>query len=131
MPSFSPQSEKQLSTCDERLQKIARIAIEVMDFVVMEGHRGKEAQDVAVARGASKVSWPHGKHNSIPSLAMDVAPFPIDWKDTERFVLLHGVIKAIAHDLGIKIRHGIDWDSDLNMREERFKDFPHIELVDE
>lgn len=130
MPTFSQQSEERLATCDERLQLIARAAIEVMDFVVMEGHRNKEAQNVAVARGNSQVSWPNGKHNSMPSRAMDVAPYPIDWKDTERFVLLHGVIKCIAHDLGIKIRHGIDWDSDLNMREEKFRDYPHIELVD-
>lgn len=132
MPKFSQRSLDQLATCDERLQKIAHKAIEIIDFTVIEGHRGKEAQDAAFAKGMTQVHWPLGKHNSMPSMAMDIAPYPIDFSDKrgalERFVFLHGIIHAIAHDLGITIRHGIDWNMDNDMRDERFRDYPHIEL---
>lgn len=134
MPTFSQRSLTQLATCDPRLQSIANAAIKIMDFVVVEGHRNKEGQDMAFVKGTTKVQWPHGKHNSYPSKAMDVMPFPIDLsndpKALERFVLLQGIMLACAHALGIKVRLGIDWDGDMDTRDEKFRDYPHIELVD-
>lgn len=134
MPSFSKKSLAQLQTCDSRLQKIARRAIEVMDFSIVEGHRDKEHQDIAVAKGLSKVNWPDGKHNKNPSLAMDCAPYPIDWTDSEkarqRFCLLAGVMLMAAAAEGFKIRWGGDWDSDRDTRDEKFRDLPHFELIE-
>lgn len=134
MPSFSQKSLAQLQTCDSRLQKIARRAIGVMDFSVVEGHRDKEHQDIAMAKGLSQTPWPLSKHNKEPALAMDCAPYPIDWSDNEkarqRFCLLAGVMLMAAAIEGVKLRWGGDWDSDKDTRDERFRDLPHFEIVE-
>lgn len=134
MPSFSKGSLIQLATCHPDLQRIAYEAIQWFDFTVLEGHRDQAAQDQAVAKGLSKVAWPHGKHNQRPSLAMDCAPYPIDWSDKpkalERFVFMQGIFYAIARRFGIPVRLGIDWNGNEDMRDEgSFRDYPHIELV--
>lgn len=133
MPTFGSASEKQLQTCHPQLQKVLREAIKFFDFSVVEGHRGKAAQDAAFAKGLSKVRFPNGKHNKSPSLAADIAPYPIDWSDRrgaiERFVFMQGVVWACAERLGIPVRLGLDWNRNLDMRDETFRDYPHVELV--
>lgn len=133
MPIFSSASEKQLATCHPDLQRLLREAIKIVDFVVVEGHRDKEAQNAAFAKGLSKLPWPRGNHNSLPSLAADIAPYPIDWSDQsralERFVFMQGIVWATAQRLGIPIRLGIDWNRNLDMRDEKgLHDYPHVEL---
>lgn len=132
MARFGKASLAQLATCDERLQKLAHAAIQLVDFTVLEGHRGKEAQNAAHARGASKVKWPHGNHNQSPSRAFDFAPYPVDWKESApalaRFAFVAGVMHAEAKRLGIQIRFGWDWNRNLDPRDERFLDWPHVEL---
>lgn len=134
MATFSQKSRDQLATCDERLQRVANRAIKVMDFTVVEGHRGQEAQDIAVAKGLSQVPWPKGKHNKSPSQAMDCAPYPIDWSNKaeahQRFCLLAGIMLMAAEVEGVKLRWGGDWDSDRDTRDERFRDLPHFEVID-
>lgn len=133
MPEFSKLSEIRLATCDPRLQSILREAIKRVDFTVLCGHRGQEEQDEAYQRGTSKLRWPQSKHNSLPSQAVDIAPwFPdvkIDWKDSAAFARLAGYIQRIADEQGIKIRWGGDWDGDWRSLDERFVDLPHIEIV--
>lgn len=131
MPTFSERSLTVLATCDERLRMIANETIKIMDFAVIVGHRGELEQNMAWAQGKSKLKFPDSLHNKMPSLAMDVAPWPIDWssgKALERFVYLQGIIRAIAERYGIPIRQGIDWDMDNDMRDETFRDYPHVEL---
>lgn len=133
MPKFSQASLDQLATCHPDLQRIANEAIQYFDFTVLEGHRDQAKQDAAVAAGNSKTLWPQSKHNHSPSLAMDCAPYPIDWSGTpkslERFVFMHGIFHTIAQQLGIAIRSGIDWNSNNDMRDEgSFRDYPHTEL---
>jgi peptidoglycan L-alanyl-D-glutamate endopeptidase CwlK len=134
MPQFSKASLDQLATCHTDLQRLAHEMIRIFDFKVVEGHRNKTQQDEAVAAGNSKTAWPNSKHNSIPSLAFDLYPFPVDFSDSsknlERFVYMHGIAESCAHQLGITIRHGIDWNQNQDMRDEKaFRDYPHIELV--
>jgi len=102
-----------------------------MDFTILEGYRGEEKQNEAFDTGRSQLRYPESKHNTFPCLAVDIAPYPIDWQDTERFVLLAGVIKAVAHSLEVSdlIRWGGDWDRDGQMTDETFRDYPHFELV--
>lgn len=118
-----------MATCDPRLQRILEEAIQYIDFSVLEGHRNKERQDDAVRRGVSQVRWPNGKHNTMPSRAVDIAPYPIDWKDTERFVLFAGFILGLAAARGVKLRWGGDWDQDTQVKDERFRDLGHFELA--
>lgn len=134
MPSFGAKSKAELDTCDSRLVWVAEKAIKIMDFSVLEGHRDKEAQDEAFRKGVSKIKWPNGKHNKSPSLAFDLAPYPIDWsnrpKAVARFYLLAGVILAAAHSVGVKLRWGGDWDGDWDLFDQNFDDLGHFELVD-
>jgi peptidoglycan L-alanyl-D-glutamate endopeptidase CwlK len=138
MPIFSKQSLGKLATCDPRLQDILNEAIKIVDITVIQGFRNKFDQDAAVASGHSKVSFPHGKHNSLPSRAVDIAPYHmgvgIDWSDLIAFGRMMGVIQAIAHAKGIRLRFGLDWDGDFRSvgpdPDESFLDAPHVELVD-
>lgn len=130
MPTLSKSSLAQLATCDPRLQRVLRYAIQWIDFTVLEGHRDKASQNKAFDEGKSQVRWPNGKHNSLPSRAVDIAPYPIDWNDRERFVLFAGVILGISGMLGIRLRWGGDWNQDWKVKDEKFRDLGHFELID-
>lgn len=130
MPRFSNHSKAALATCDVRLQEVLTEAIKHIDFMVLEGHRGKDAQNKAFNTGFSKVRWPNGKHNKTPSLAVDIAPWPIQWADTERFVYFAGVIMGIAAMMDIPLRWGGDWNRDTHNKDEKFRDWGHFELID-
>ncbi len=130
MPSFSKVSRQRLSTVDPKLQRILEKAIERFDFSVLCGHRTKEDQDKAFNDGFSKVAFPNSKHNSFPSMAVDIAPWPIDWNDRERFYYMAGVVVTVAAEMGIPIRWGGNWDMDFDLRNGgSFLDLPHFELV--
>lgn len=130
MPSFSQQSKDKLSTCDEKLQRVFNAAIESFDCTVLEGHRGEDKQNEMHRTGKSQLKFPDGKHNSNPSKAVDVAPYPIDWNDREFFTYFAGYVKGIADRMNIKIRWGGDWDGDWQVRDNNFDDLPHFELID-
>lgn len=130
MPTFSTLSDQRLQTCDPRLQAILKEAIRHVDFTIMCGFRGPDEQEDAYRTGRSKVRWPNSKHNRRPSVAVDLAPFPIDWTDTARFARLAGYIERIAHEQGIKLRWGGDFDGDGRTKGEAFVDMPHLEIVE-
>lgn len=104
--------------------------IKYVDCTVIQGHRGQVSQDEAYRTGKSKLRYPQSKHNSLPSKAVDVAPFPIDWANRERFAYFAGVVKGIALAKGIALRWGGDWNRDGNTKDETFSDMPHFELED-
>lgn len=94
-----------------------------IDFTVIETVRTLEQQRIYVAKGTSKTL----KSRHIPSTnksgmceAFDIAPYPIDWKNIKRFVVLSDHIKKTANTLGINIEYGGDWKT--------FKDYPHYQL---
>ena len=128
MPHFSQRSLDRLATCDGRLQEILRAAIAHYDFTVLEGHRSEARQNQLYAEGKSKLRYPRSKHNSTPSRAVDVAPYPIDWNDRERFYYLAGLIMGIAKIKGIPLRWGGDWDRDTDFADNTFDDLPHFEI---
>lgn len=136
MAALSERSRQSLATCDGRLQRIASIAIREMDFLVTEGHRNKERQEACFAAGTTKLHYPYGNHNRLPSYAFDALPFPLpaEWgkgpmkqETILRFHLLAGVIKGVAISLGYKIRWGGDFDMN-NLPDDKWKDYPHFEI---
>lgn len=135
MYSFSLRSLDNLESCHPDLQLVCNQVIQVFDFSVLEGHRGKREQNHYLAEGKSQLAWPNSKHNSIPSMAVDVAPYPIDWNNRSRFILLAGYMMMAAeilYSLGIishKLRWGGDWDMDQNPENETFHDLGHFELI--
>lgn len=130
MPLFSQTSLDRLSTCDRRLQKVFMEVIRHFDCVILEGHRNQVAQDKAFAEGKSKLKWPNGNHNSMPSKAVDCMPFPIDWKDRERMTLFAGFVMGIAQSMGIKLRWGGDWNQNTQVKDNSFDDLVHFEVQD-
>lgn len=133
MPKFSQSSLEKLHTCHPILQNLFQEVIKHYDCTILEGHRNREDQDKAFEEGKSHIKWPHGKHNNIPSLAVDVAPYPVDWSkerlNIARFYYLAGIIRGVADQIGIKIRQGVDWDGDDIFTDQRFHDLPHCELI--
>ena len=128
MPSFSNESIKKLSTCSESLQKLFNIVVQDFDCTILEGHRGQKEQNEAFASGHSKLKYPDGNHNKFPSLAIDVAPYPVDWNDRERMTLFAGFVLGTAKQIGIKIRWGGDWDNNTQVKDNKFDDLVHFEL---
>lgn len=119
-------SRIRLDTCHPDLKRIVELAAKgvdegdlayagVHDITVLCGYRGKEAQDESVANKTSETPWPRSKHNRVPSAAVDVAPYPVDWDDYRAFEALHAYIAGIAHALGIDL-FDISWDR------------PHVQL---
>jgi hypothetical protein len=131
MPSFGIESQANRDSCHPDLIRLANEVIKYIDHTITCGHRGQEAQHKAFVEGNSKLDWPNGNHNNLPSTAMDIAPYPINWNDNEAFTLLAGAYFGIACTMGIKLRIGADWDGDFNTLEHSFKDRPHIELKGE
>ena len=131
MPAFGTTSQKKLSECDAQLQSLFNKVVEDFDCSIIDGFREEIRQDEMFNSDPqrSQVKWPNGKHNSYPSMAVDVVPYPVDWNDTDRFYFFAGYVKGLAKCLGIDIRWGGDWDSDNQVGDESFKDLPHYELV--
>lgn len=135
MPKFSQESFSKLSTCHSDLQVVFFEVIRSFDCQVLEGFRCKEDQEAAFVSGNTKLHWPNGKHNHQPSMAVDVAPFPIDWNDSKRFYWFAGYVMGIAQKLKDEgkitssLRYGGDWNSDKNINNETFKDLVHFELI--
>jgi hypothetical protein len=99
------------------------------DCTILEGHRNQERQDLLYNTGKSQVRWPLGKHNRVPSLAVDVAPWPVDWENRERFIYFAGFVIGIASSLGIQLRHGGDWNQNKDTSDESFSDLVHFEVM--
>lgn len=127
MYSFSKKSKEKL---DNKLvhPKIRQLMYEAIkycpiDFIVIETVRTFEQQEIYVAKGVSKTL----KSKHLPDTnksglceAVDIAPYPIDWKNIERFNMVAAHIKRVAYLLDIPIQWGGDWKT--------FKDYPHYEL---
>jgi len=128
MAKFGKRSMMQLSTIDPRLQVILGNAIRRMDFSVLCGHRGEKEQNDAYNRGVSKLRFPRSKHNRSPSAAVDVAPYPIDWSDLDRFRKLKAIIFDEAAKIGVDLIWGADWDGDGDEMDHSLRDYPHFEI---
>ena len=133
---FGSTSLARLGTCDPRLQVVMKAAIAqgLIDMTVTEGHRDQETQDKYFSQGKSRIKFPHGKHNSFPSRAVDVAPFvggELSY-DQRHCCYMAGLIMGIARTLGIKLRWGGNWDQDGEpVTDQDFQDLVHFELVEE
>lgn len=128
MNQFSPLSKAKLENCHPHLQDLFNEVIKHYDCTVICGYRGQPEQEEAFRSGKSKLRYPSSKHNQMPSLAVDVVPYPIDWTDSARFFHFAGFVLAIATLRGISIRWGGDFNSNNIFKDESFVDMPHWEL---
>ena len=131
MPTFSQISAERLGTCDQRLILLFTEVVRTFDCTVICGHRGEDAQNEAFAQGKSKLTFPKSTHNKLPSMGVDVAPYPIVWEDYRRFYFFGGFVMGTAQKMGIPIRWGGDWDSDTEVSDQSFNDLLHFEVPEE
>ena len=130
MPKFGKKSKEELSTCREELQEVFNEVIKTVDCSVLEGNRHQTRQDALYEEGKTKVKYPMGRHNALPSFAVDVCPYPVDWSDRERFHLFAGFVLGIAKSMDINLRWGGDWNQNWEVDDNKFDDFPHFELIE-
>ena len=128
MPRFGSRSINRLKTCDQKLQELFYEVVKHFDCSIIEGNRGEERQNKAHAEGKSKLKYPNGKHNQTPSIAVDVAPYPIDWSDRDRFHYFGGFVLGVAKQMGMNIRWGGDWNQDTETKDNKFDDLVHFEI---
>jgi len=124
MYKFGKRSRNRLKGVDSRLVNVLNELIKIMDVTVIEGLRSAERQEELLAKGATKVKY--SKH--MEGKAVDIAPYPIDWNDRERFHYMGGMVRGIAKALNLDIRWGGDWDSDGEVKDNKFDDLVHIEI---
>jgi peptidoglycan L-alanyl-D-glutamate endopeptidase CwlK len=134
MPRFSERSQSKLDKCHSDLAILFTTVVKYYDCTIVCGHRGKREQDEAFNSGKSKVEHPHSKHNFMPSLAVDVAPYDaklgaIDWNNAYQFYHFAGYVRAVSTYLGIRIRWGGDWNGDNDFKDQKFMDLVHYELI--
>ena len=123
---FGKKSKERLKGVDARLVSVLNELIKIMDVTIIEGVRSSERQEELLKQGLSKVKY--SKH--MEGKAVDLAPYPIDWDDLERYYYMGGMIRGIGKELGINVRWGGDWDSDGNIRDQSFNDLVHVEIKD-
>ncbi len=145
MPQYSERSEAQLKTCHPELQLLFHEVIKFFDCTIPDGggFRGEAEQNKAFEEGKSKVRWPNGNHNKMPSMAVDVYPYPVklnpeNAKEAEfykmRMCYFAGQVKALARTLKEEGRMkydliwGGDWNDNTELRDQTFFDYCHFEL---
>ncbi len=107
MPRFSTSSWRKLQTVRSELREVMEVVIDHYDITILEGRRSWERQDELFRQGKSKLRSGESKHNAPMDRgggemenwlvdAVDIAPYPIDWKDTKRFVYMAGLVMGVA-----------------------------------
>ena len=133
MPRFGKRSKERLKGVDAKLQNVLNEVVKYFDITIIEGLRSQERQNELVAQGKSKTKF--GKH--VDGKAVDISPYPIDWKARDDFHYLGGFVLGMAASMGIKIRWGGDWNASSLFKGQRttkdnnFDDLVHFEILDE
>jgi len=131
---FSKRSERRLETVDLALQHLMRqaLALELIDFSIVEGFRPRQIQDEYYAKGTSKVRWPNSRHNAQPyAMAVDAVPYVRNTLsyNYNHCCFLAGVIMSLAKKISVHIRWGGNWNGDLEpITDQDFQDLVHYEL---
>ncbi len=101
----------------------------------------KETQNKYFKNGTSRVKFPNSKHNQMPSMAIDLAPYIKggDPYDFERSLFLAGIVRGVADRLyqqGLmahRLKWGGSWDNLANATfafdRKGFYDGIHHELI--
>ena len=127
MARFGKRSRSRLKGVNPKLVNILNEAIKLMDLTILEGLRSVERQKELVASGASKTM----KSKHLKGMAVDVTPYPVDFdsaKGINRHYYMAGILRGVAHMMKISVRSGADWDSDGEIKDQKFNDLVHLEL---
>ena len=130
MRTWSAKSLAVGETLDARLQIMVDELLTYMDVSLIWGHRNEEQQNELYPVHSSK-RWPDSKHNSLPSLAVDIQPYPYpDNENDLRAALgyMAGLCWLIAERNGFDIRWGGDWNRNGDVTDNGFDDLFHLEV---
>lgn len=146
--SYGLASKNHLAGVVKELRDVFMSAIKISNIQIIDGVRTFAEQERNLRTGASTTM--NSKH--LPqadagnlSKAVDAVVYPVDWnaleagfvavkridpglKVLEHFHML-GILKGIAHERGLKVRQGIDWNSDGDFAHQTFNDMPHTEVL--
>jgi peptidoglycan L-alanyl-D-glutamate endopeptidase CwlK len=123
---FGRKSRERLKGVNTKLVNVCNELIKIMDVTIIEGLRSKERQAELLEKGATKVKYSRHMEGN----AVDLAPYPINWEDRERFHYMGGMVRGIGLMHGVKIRWGGDWDGDGEIADNNFDDLVHIEIIE-
>jgi len=147
MPYFSKQSREKLDSCHSDIINLFDEIIKKFDCKILYGHRSSKSQFELFKKGRIKqngiwvidnilevTTYKDGiknksKHNILPSDAVDITPYPIDFKDINRIYYFAGYVLECSSWMNIKIRWGGDWDSDTEIKDQTFNDLLHFERI--
>jgi peptidoglycan L-alanyl-D-glutamate endopeptidase CwlK len=124
-------SQLRLTQLDPRLVEVMEFLRDFRDLQIVCTHRSPEDQLKAFNSGHSKVKV--GKHNKLPSLAVDFQPYPVptlerDLRETLSFMA--GAAVAYGQLRGYRVRWGGDWNRNWDTSDNSFDDLYHLELVE-
>lgn len=143
MYKLSQRSLDRLTGVNADLAKVVKRAIEIstQDFAITEGLRSKEQCYINYGKGRTvaqcqakgvpnkyaqpnekKVTWLNNPLGSLHATgrAVDLVPYPVDWKDIKKFEAIAAAMKQAAKELNVKMTWGGDWV--------KTKDYPHFEV---
>jgi len=135
---LSDSSDKNLATCNNRIQFAVYWLLNFVDVGVACGHRTKATQNKAYANKASTLKWPDSKHNSMPSNAVDLYAYVagvgaiMDRRKSKRcyeyYARIAGLLEAYCDSKGYHFRWGGNWDGDDSLEDQNFNDLMHFEI---
>ena len=118
MYKLGKRSLQRLKGVNPALVKVVKRAIELseVDFTVLEGVRSEKRQRELFKKGATRTM--NSYH--LTGHAVDLAPWPIDWNDTDKFVKIADAMEKAADELGVPLQWGGNWRT--------FVDMPHFQI---
>lgn len=129
---FSKKSLERLEGVHPFLVDLCFKVLQHWDCTVIYGRRSIAEQQHLFQEELTKTmnSW-HLEQPDGYAYAVDLAPYPIDWDDTNRFYYFAGLVMALAKETlpeGYYLRWGGNWDRDYDLDDQKFMDLVHFEL---
>lgn len=129
---FGIKSRAVRDTLDPKLQWLVDELLLYVDVSLIFGMRGEAIQNALYDAGKSKLRFPFSKHNSNPSRAVDLQPYPYPTKENDLRAglgYIAGLAVALSMAKGFIIRWGGDWNMNGDVVDNGFDDLFHLELV--
>ena len=142
MPAFGNSSRTRLVTCQPLLRELFKRVVLVRDCSVVCGHRSDVIQDALYAQGrttpgdiVTNAKAGESKHNTNPSEAVDVVPYPELWSSKIAFAKLSVIVFDKWAEMEVEgltegyiLVWGGDWDGDRDPNDTDDWDKPHWEV---
>lgn len=132
---LSKRSYDRMKGLDPRLISIVLLAIKrtPIDFGVawMGGMRTAEEQFELFQQGFSQCDGYEikSKHQSGKAIDLNVFVGSNIVENKEMLAVIAGVMFSCASELGVKLRWGLDWNMNGDIRDNKFNDMYHFELA--